>query len=86
MLMYCPDGLAAYQKLDHRSSNHVVAARKSQTYSVGGNNAELRHSLKRLARRAWCFLQKADHLKLWARLLMHGELRFFRAYCLQAVV
>ena len=45
---------------------------KSQTYSVEGDNAELRHYLARLARRTRCFsrcihaLRRAVHLFVWA--------------------
>ena len=38
-----------------RPRHHAVAPGKSQTFSVEGDNAELRHYLARLGRRSRCF-------------------------------
>jgi hypothetical protein len=45
---------------------------KKETYSVEAVNADLRHYLKRLARRSRCFSRRLDAL--------HRHLRLF-AYC-----
>ncbi len=37
------------------SGTHAVAPGKSETFSVEGDNAELRHYLARLARKSRCF-------------------------------
>lgn len=52
---YFSDGLEAYTGLWYKSGSHAVAPGKSQTYSVEGVNADLRHYLARLARRSRCF-------------------------------
>ncbi|MDW8396619.1 MAG: IS1 family transposase [Anaerolineae bacterium] len=65
MTTYCTDGHSVYQELNYRGGGHVVAPGKSQTYAVEGNNAELRHYLKRLGRQTRCFTRKAEHLELW---------------------
>lgn len=65
---YFSDGFNGYPGLmykSHKSSQdasgksiagvHRVASGKSQTYSVEGDNAELRHYLARLGRRSRCF-------------------------------
>ena len=44
-----------YPTLVYAPGAHEVAPGKSQTYSVEGNNAEMRHYLARLARRSRCF-------------------------------
>ena len=52
---YFSDGFNGYPTLVYSPGEHAVAPGKSQTYSVEGNNAELRHYLARLARRSRCF-------------------------------
>jgi IS1 family transposase len=53
---------------------HQAMSDKSQTYSVEGDNAELRHYLARLARRARCFskciraLRRAVELFIWSEI------------------
>ena len=51
---YFSDGFPTYAQLLYPGT-HTVAQGKSQTYSVEGDNAELRHYLARLARRSRCF-------------------------------
>jgi len=57
---YFSDGFVTYAQLMYPGV-HQVAPGKSQTYSVEGDNAELRHYLARLARRSRCFSRE-----LWA--------------------
>lgn len=52
---YYSDGFNVYAGLMYAPGTHAVAPGKSQTYSVEGGNAELRHYLARLARRSRCF-------------------------------
>lgn len=62
---YFSDGFGGYPGLMYPSHTgasgqnvpgaHAVAPGKSQTYSVEGDNAELRHYLARLGRRSRCF-------------------------------
>ena len=51
---YFSDGFATYTQLMYPGT-HAVAPGKSQTFSVEGDNAELRHYLARLGRRSRCF-------------------------------
>ncbi len=52
---YYSDGLETYQTLLYATGEHQVAPGKSQTYSVEGDNADLRHYLARLHRKSRCF-------------------------------
>ena len=60
---YCTDGLTAYAALNYHTGLHLVAHGKSQTYSVEGGNADLRHYLARLAKKSRCFSRCLDALK-----------------------
>ena len=51
---YFSDGFQTYGQLLY-SGEHMVAPGKSQTFSVEGDNAELRHYLARLGRKSRCF-------------------------------
>ena len=51
---YFSDGFATYAQLTYPGV-HQVAPGKSQTFSVEGDNAELRHYLARLVRKSRCF-------------------------------
>ena len=51
---YYTDGFLMYQDLSYWG-NHTMLKDKSQTYSVEGTNADLRHYLARLARSSRCF-------------------------------
>jgi len=52
---YYSDGFDAYQWLWYHFGRYEVSEGKAETYSVEGDNAELRHYLARLARRSRCF-------------------------------
>lgn len=52
---YYSDGYTLYEALIYAPGQHQAVLDKSQTYSVEGDNAELRHYLARLARRSRCF-------------------------------
>lgn len=52
---YYSDGLETYQTLLYATGEHQVAPGKSQTYSVEGDNADIRHYLARLHKKSRCF-------------------------------
>ena len=66
---YYSDQLPAYTILVCYPGQHQALPDKSQTYSVEGGNAELRHYLGRLVRRSRCFTRSLralrDALKLF---------------------
>ncbi len=52
---YYSDQFSLYDSLEYRRGYHLSLFDKSETYSVEGVNAELRHYLTRLARKSRCF-------------------------------
>jgi IS1 family transposase len=60
---YCSDGFSTYEALNFHQGLHLVAEGKSQTYSVEGGNADLRHYLARLAKKSRCFSRSIAALK-----------------------
>lgn len=52
---YFSDGLDAYARLWYHGGGYHVSDGKRDTFSVEGDNAELRHYLARLARKSRCF-------------------------------
>lgn len=52
---YHSDAFDAYERLWYHYVRYEVSDGKTDTYSVEGGNAELRHYLARLARRSRCF-------------------------------
>lgn len=52
---YFSDGLEAYSLLWYHFGRYAVSDGKTDTFSVEGDNAELRHYLARLARSSRCF-------------------------------
>ena len=52
---YYSDGLETYTTLIYLTGEHKVAPGKTETYSVEGDNADLRHYLARLHRKNRCF-------------------------------
>ena len=52
---YYSDAFVTYGTLVYAPGQHTALTDKSQTYSVEGDNAELRHYLARLVRRSRCF-------------------------------
>jgi IS1 family transposase len=52
---YFSDAFDAYDHLWYHYGKYEVLQGKNDTYSVEGDNAELRHYLARLARRSRCF-------------------------------
>jgi IS1 family transposase len=52
---YFSDAFDAYDRLWYHFGRYEISEGKNDTYSVEGDNAELRHYLARLARRSRCF-------------------------------
>jgi IS1 family transposase len=69
---YFSDGCATYGELVYGDAAYTALLDKSETYSVEGGNADLRHYLARLARTSRCFsrcmeaLRRAIKLFVWA--------------------
>ncbi len=69
---YYSDGFVAYRDLVYGPATYTAMTNKSQTYTVEGGNADLRHYLARLARKTRCFsrcihaLRRAIKLLVWA--------------------
>jgi insertion element IS1 protein InsB len=53
--VYFSDAFPSWEAVLYLQGAHVTLIDKSQTYSVEGDNAELRHYLARLARKSRCF-------------------------------
>lgn len=78
---YYSDQFPLYDSLEYRRGYHLSLFDKSETYSVEGVNAELRHYLTRLARKSRCFSRCIDwlnrHLKAfahaWNRRQLHNR-------------
>jgi hypothetical protein len=51
---------------------YEVSQGKTDTFSVDGDNAELRHYLARLARRSRCFSRAVESLKAALKLIMYA--------------
>jgi IS1 family transposase len=63
--LYHSDAFDAYYRLWYHCARYEVSDGKADTYSVEGDNAELRHYLARLARRSRCFSRCVEALE-WA--------------------
>ena len=82
---YYSDQYYLYDHLTYWCGPHLSLADKSETYSVEGDNAELRHYLTRLVRRSRCFSRCLvwlnRHLKAfahaWNRRQLHNRERPF---------
>jgi IS1 family transposase len=53
--MYHSDAFPIYNLLGYYPGRYTVSEGKTDTYSVEGDNAELRHYMARLARKSRCF-------------------------------
>lgn len=80
---YYSDAFAVYTQLIYDPGQQQALPDKSQTYSVEGCNAELRHYLARLARRSRCFSRCLDALRRAIKIFVFAWNRrqlFRRAY------
>lgn len=68
---YFSDGLAAYSDVYYHGASYQAVLDKSQTFSVEGMNAELRHYLARLHRSTRCFSKSLTALRRAVDLFVH---------------
>jgi IS1 family transposase len=59
---YCTDGYLGYCNVVYWGEHVRNARDKSDTYTVEGVNADLRHYIPVLARKSWCFARKLETL------------------------
>lgn len=69
---YFSDQWELYQLLVYYPGKHTVSEGKTDTYSVEGDNAELRHYLARLARRSRCFSRCIKALRNAVKLFVYA--------------
>ena len=69
---YYSDQFSLYDSLSYRRGHHLSLFDKSETYSVEGNNAELRHYLTRLVRRSRGFSRCLDWLNRYLKAFAHA--------------
>lgn len=69
---YYSDQFPLYGSLTYRKGYHLSLPHKHETYSVEGENADLRHYLTRLARKSCCFSQCLHWLNPHIRAFAHA--------------
>ena len=69
--IYYSDAFDAYDRLWYHNGVYEVSQGKTETYSVEGDNAELRHYLARLARSSRCFSRCPYALECALRLFIY---------------
>ena len=69
---YYSDGFDVYKWLWYHFKRNEVSQGKSETYSVDGDNAKLRHYLARLARKSHCISRCFYALQRALRLFVCG--------------
>jgi insertion element IS1 protein InsB len=69
---YHSDAFDAYDRLWYHYGQYEVSQGKTDTFSVEGDNAELRHYLARLARRSRCFSRCIKALEWAVRLFIYS--------------
>lgn len=69
-VLYFSDDFPTYSALIYKPGIHIAMTNKSQTYSVEGDNADLRHYLARLARRSRCFSRSIQALQRAVKLFV----------------
>jgi insertion element IS1 protein InsB len=68
---YYSDANYIYQGRGYYPGHHTAMKDKSETFSVEGDNAELRHYLARLARKSRCFSRCIEALRKAVRLFVY---------------
>ena len=68
---YYSDAFDVYESLWYHWGRYAVSEGKTDTFSVEGNNAELRHYLARLARSSRCFSRCPYALSCAVRLFIY---------------
>ena len=75
--MYCTDGYLGYLDVIYHPGEHVRNVRdKSDTFTVEGVNADLRHYIPVLARRSRCFARKLETLRAVLEVFVDAYNRF----------
>jgi insertion element IS1 protein InsB len=69
---YYSDAFEAYQTALYWPADHYPMDDKRETFSVEGDNAELRHYLARLARRSRCFTRCIHALRCAVKLFVYA--------------
>lgn len=69
---YFSDGLPCYADVYYHGASYQALPNKSQTYSVEGDNAELRHYLARLHRSSRCYSKCVNALRRGVGLFVHA--------------
>ena len=69
---YYSDQFPLYDSLNYCRGYHLSLSDKSETYSVEGDNAELRHYLTRLNRRSRCFSRSLKWLNRYLKAFAHA--------------
>lgn len=69
---YFSDGFDEYARLWYHGGCYQVSQGKTDTYSVEGDNAELRHYLARLARKSRCFSRCPYALQCALRMFVYA--------------
>lgn len=69
---YYSDLFATYTTLIYTPGTHTPMPDKSETYRVEGMNAELRHYLKRLARKSRCFSRCIEAFRRAVKLFVYA--------------
>lgn len=70
--LYFSDAFPVWQAVLYLKGEHFTVIDKSQTYSVEGDNAELRHYLARLARKSRCFSRSIVALQNAIKLFVYA--------------
>lgn len=73
---YCTDGYQGYIDIVYSGQHIRNTQNKSDTFTVEGVNADLRHYIPTLARRSRCFARKLDNLKAAVNLFVHAYNKF----------
>ncbi len=72
---YYSDDFQGYKTVLYWPSIHHPMKDKSQTFSVEGVNADIRHYLARLRRRSRCFSRQEDALRAAMKLFVYAHNR-----------
>ena len=76
---YCTDGYLGYVDIVYPGRHIRNVRNKSNTYTVEGVNADLRHYIPVLARRSRCFARKLETLRAVVEVFADAYNRFGRA-------
>lgn len=78
---YCTDGYLGYIDVVYPGKHTRNTRDKSDTYTVEGVNADLRHYIPVLARRSRCFARKIETLRAVIEVFVDAYNQFGKAKC-----